>query len=228
MKLELLRKIATTSQVYIVDVGHHKGHFIESFSKELALPREKLYIVGVDAINYNTNIYDRFYEGAVTNRDENFLTFNLYDEPGCNSLLTLKTEKLVRDRNQDGWFCNHEIKKIGEKTVPCCPLKVILEDSGWFKGIIHYLKVDAQGNDLDVIKSLREYLGSCLFIQMESCVSNKLDNTMYEGQNLFDSDRAFMEANGFEVLTFTDHSQVSCPEADVVFVNKKLFASLSA
>jgi FkbM family methyltransferase len=210
-------KLSSFQRINLIDVGHHKAHFTNDFIQKYCQDKD-VFICAVDPINYETNSYSVFFQCAVGTKVGK-LKFNLYDEPGCNSLLEMKLEDISLNRELDGWFSNHNINKIGEIEVECVTLKSILDKINL--DLIHYLKVDAQGNDLDVIKSSSDWLDKTIFVQIESCTSKSIKNFMYHGQTSVEEDINFMESIGFKLFEKLDHSEKSCPEADLIFLNKK-------
>lgn len=206
----MLEPLNKYSRLNIIDVGHHKGDWIRDFSRQI--PKDKfVYCVGIDPIDHKSEWNNLFIQKAVSTKTGT-RKFYTYSEPGCNSL----NEMLLENKFQRP----QEINKVGEIEVECVTLESILDDLGL--DMIHYLKVDAQGNDLDVVKSAGEWLKKCLFVQMETCVATQDDNMMYENQNTRAADISFMESQGFELVKEMDHSSVSCPEADLIFYNTRL------
>ena len=90
-------------------------------------------------------------------------------------------------------------------------------------GIVHFLKIDTQGTDIESFISLGEkYIReNCLFVQLECAMSKYKTAQMYEGGSVFSSDVKVMEDLGYSILNIRNyHKYVS--EADVVFVNDGL------
>ena len=132
-------------------------------------------------------INDRFciLECAIDNVEAPTTTsFYMTDDrnSGCSSLLK-PTEKLGLD-----------IKKVHQVSV--IPLEMILKKliPSRFSHVT-FLKTDAQGKDIDVVKSCKEYLSKILIIQMEVNTGGQYENE----QNLEDIEQ-FMFSNGFTTL----------------------------
>ena len=111
---------------------------------------------------------------------------------GCSSLLK-PTEKLGLD-----------VKKIHEAKVKS--LKQILDK--FYKNISQFpyitaLKSDAQGKDLDVIKSTRDYLDKVLFIKMEVRT-----NGQYENEQKVSDIEDFMKKNKFNLYHDSHYDHV--------------------
>jgi hypothetical protein len=135
--------IATLKQydkICLVDVGFHKGHFVNDFIRDHGFDRSKMRVIAIDPIKHNQGSYDEFHQVAIST-EPGRAKFNIYDEPGCNSLHDLQTGKMVDKINHEGWYCRYPIKKIDEIEVDVVRLDTILETLQ--EPIIHFLKVDA-------------------------------------------------------------------------------------
>ncbi|MBV6513842.1 MAG: hypothetical protein FMNOHCHN_03398 [Ignavibacteriaceae bacterium] len=208
--LELLKKY---DRLNFIDVGHHKGHAAADFSKKVASLGKYVYCVGIDPIDHGSTTNNLFIQKAVSTK-EGIRKFHLYSEQGCNSL----QEMLLENKFQRP----QEISKTGETEVVRSKLSKILEELNL--EIIHYLKIDAQGNDRDVLESAENWLQKCLFVQIETCVAKSAEELMYKNQNTRDSDIEYMKSKGFELFDEWDHSAASCPEADLIFFNPCFYA----
>jgi len=123
--------------------------------------------------------------------------FYMTDErnTGCSSLLK-PTEKLGLD-----------VKQVYE--TPVNSLKQILDEFYESTSQFSYitaLKSDAQGKDLDVIKSARDYLGKILFIKMEVRT-----NGQYENEQKVSDIEDFMKKNKFNLYhdSYCDHIYIN-------------------
>lgn len=146
-------------------------------------------------------IDDRFclLEAAIDNVDEPAVAnFYLTDErnTGCSSLLK-PTEKLGLD-----------IKEVYK--TPVISLNYILNNliPDYFSHVT-FLKTDAQGKDLDVVKSCKEHLNKVLIIQMEVNT-----NGQYENEQKLEEIEEFMFSNNFTALGGNFY--------DRIYINKEL------
>jgi hypothetical protein len=120
--------------------------------------------------------------------------FYMTDErnTGCSSLLK-PTEKLGLD-----------VKQVYE--TPVNSLKQILDEFYESTSQFSYitaLKSDAQGKDLDVIKSARDYLGKILFVKMEVRT-----NGQYENEQKVSDIEEFMKKNKFNLYHDSHYDHV--------------------
>lgn len=217
-------------KIILIDVGYHKGHFVSEFLNVYDINRSKVHVVGIDPIDHREwkeihqindfdDYCDDFHQVAISTTSGR-AKFNIYDEPGCNSLHEMNIDKRVGELNSEyGWYCGYEIKKIKEVEVVVTTLKSIIEMTN--EKIIHFLKIDTQGNDLNVVKSCEDRIHDIIFIQMESCVAKNENQIMYKNQTLIDDDIKFMKSLDFDVLNITDHSGGAPPEANILLYNKR-------
>lgn len=206
-------------RVNLVDVGCHKGHFIQRLRN--AWPKE-VRSIGIDPINYCITDFDVYVCKAVDNVDrETTRGFYQYIEPGCNSLLQMMTKSVVHERGLPGWYVGWEIEtNESHIEVLCDSLENILNGNNIFGDeIIDYLKIDTQGNDVNVVRSLRSWINRVRYVQIESVSSHNPKNTLYYGQTLMEDDIKTMAKLGFDVIFTQDYSKEASPEADVIFKN---------
>ena len=158
-----------------------------------------------DSVMLNNNIASKINERfcmlktAIDNVD-NPTTANFYlsDErnTGCSSLLK-PTKKLGLD-----------VKEVYQ--TPVISLKQILSNliPNRFSHVT-FLKTDAQGKDLDVVKSCKEYLKNVLVIQMEVFTDGA-----YENEQQLEDIEQFMFSNNFTTLGGSLY--------DRIYINKEL------
>jgi FkbM family methyltransferase len=213
----IANKLNIYDKIIVVDVGHHKGDFLTLFLQRTKISRSKIFLVGVDPIDYETDLCDVFLKIGLSSTPGEKI-FNTYSEPGCNSLLELRVENRVDSiKSEKGWYCAYEIKKTGEIKIETKTLAHIVQELKIPQ--IHYLKIDTQGNDLQVLKSAGPFIKNVLYIQMESSVAKKENQLMYAGQSTLNEDESYLEANGFKRVDLVDHSLYAPPEADVIYMN---------
>ena len=146
-------------------------------------------------------INDRFciLECAIDNVEAPTTTsFYMTDDrnSGCSSLLK-PTKKLGLD-----------IKKVHQVSV--IPLEMILKKLIPSRfDYVTFLKTDAQGKDIDVVKSCKEYLSKILIIQMEVNTGGQ-----YENEQKLEDIEEFIFANGFTSVGGTAY--------DRIYMNKAL------
>ena len=81
---------------------------------------------------------------------------------------------------------------------------------------VEYVKCDTQGNDLNVIKSAREYLSKIAMIEVECTTHGDYENTPADG--LIEK---YLENNNFVFLKDREDSIVNGVCVDKIYINKK-------
>ena len=106
-----------------------------------------------------------------------------------------KNERITSDYDNNSHFNITTTKKVHTQT-----LKNIIEKNNLKQDIIHILKVDAQGHDLNVVKSLRDYIKNVMFIVIEC---NSDNTTIYENSTHYSEDNAnaYFELHNFQLVT---------------------------
>lgn len=186
----------------IIDVGCAHGCWTSE--AEGAIPEGAIKI-GVDPMSdVNLPAFTCYYRCAIDNVDKDTkATFNLFDEPGCNSLLKKS--------------CHLDRKVTGSIEVDVRSLESILKERFPHGIAVHYAKCDCQGKDMDVVRSLRSFLPSTNYIQIESSFSR--EKPFYEGQGYCEDDVAEMDKLGFEPLFYVVYESV-LPEGEILFGRK--------
>ena len=149
----------------------------------------------------NLNNYNILYDVAidVTEGDK---IFNITDSLDTSSLYDFNKEITTSKNDETRFYVPENMFNVitnvnSKKMVKTQTLKTIIEKD-LKNEIIHILKVDAQGNDLNVIKSLSNYLNNVMFIVMESSKDNT--TTLYNNTTQFTEDYTYLKLHNFELL----------------------------
>lgn len=153
------------------------------------------------------HVYHHYCRCAIDDVDEpTEAVFNIFDEPGCNSLLT-KSEHLKRN-------------SLGTQTVPVMTLESIILGLGIQPGTkVQYLKCDCQGKDVAVARSLRSFLGNTEYVQIEASFSK--EQPFYVGQPSLQEDVAEMRRLGFRPIAYMQYGGSPLPEGEVLFQKER-------
>lgn len=121
-------------------------------------------------------------------------------EIGCSSLL-----KPVK---------GFEYKVNDNSEVTVMPLSKVFEEINWDRfEYVDMLKIDAQGKDLDILKSAGKWLNKCVYIHCETNCSK-----YYEGAPLEEEYDLYLESAGFKFVM--NASFVDGEVVDKLWVNK--------
>jgi FkbM family methyltransferase len=141
---------------------------------------------------------------------------------GCSSLLEFSPKLKTEWKNIPGVYNFEEIEYTKQIDVDVITLKSFIEENEIDK--IDWLHIDTQGNDINVVKSLKTFINQTHYIQIETVTSHNKNITLYKNQNIHEEDVEEMSKLGFSVLYMEDYSinKNACPEANVIFYNKNL------
>jgi 23S rRNA U2552 (ribose-2'-O)-methylase RlmE/FtsJ len=216
-----------SKDVVFVDVGCAVGDYVEVVE---ARSSKKVISFGIDPIDWpGRRPYTKFIQTAVAKVDGTEVIFNLYgsSDLGSSSLQKLIADNVTHDPSKASEKFYHPAQIEGFKgtqRTTTIRLDTLLKEQK-ISRFVDILKVDTQGSDLEVVSSAGDLLSHILFVQTESLMTENDQQKLYEGQSLFRQDREFFSSKGFEVFNIARFP--AGPEADVVFVNVKLFRRLA-
>lgn len=192
----------------IIDAGCNEGLWISKFKN--IIPKD-LITIGIDPNYYNlTKAYTYYLNLVISLRDKENCNFYVYKEKACNSLYKIPEDKTKLNNEIFDLECVRQVKTV--------TLQTILDELKLDTQIIRYLKIDCQGNDLNVFKSLGKYIKGTQYVQLETSFQ---ENGLYENQNFYKQDFYEMDKFGFEPILYTIYNTSFTPEGDVVYKNIK-------
>jgi len=109
------------------------------------------------------------------------------------------------------WVTEQEFKVIGSVVVPTMRLDTFMDEAGLES--VDYLKVDAQGLDLEVVRSAGDRISDIAKIQLEATT---VSYRQYEGAPGKSEIVDFMESKGFRLRR--EESQSHGQEANLTFL----------
>lgn len=144
--------------------------------------------------------------------------FNICRSGGASSLLMFKDDKELEEHWTDS---RTDIQFSGESyKVRTTRLDTFLEENGLTNVDIDYLHCDAQGVDLDVLKSLGKYICNLKQGVIESAFSN--EKTIYRDQNnTVNSAIKWLTENGFEIVNIISNDWTNC-ECNIKFTRRNV------
>jgi len=197
---------------YIIDAGCHQGRWKQTMNYFIG---QSVKTIGIDMTDHGCHhMYDFFIEAALHTVEEEREAF-LFAESAVNSLY---------DR-RDGhcYDAARFFERAGTKKVKTLRLDTVLDSIGNVDEI-HYIKIDCQGNDVNIVKSLGDYAAITNYIQVETTFDDECAYTV--SCNYLD-DIEEMEKLGFRPIF---HSPVAPrpdlqglpAEGEILFINKRL------
>ena len=153
--------------------------------------------------------------------------FYVQEALDCSSLNKINTSKITHEETSDDNFFLPTRGKVAKKIittkeikkVPVKKLSSVIEEHNLNDEIIHFLKVDAQGQDLNVIKSCEKYLKNVALIMLETTMPYITNGTLYENSTNFKQDMMFFKKNNFKLIKM---KKLLHDDADVLLYNKSL------
>lgn len=181
-------------QYVIFDVGANDGRTFERYFGNshyqiyLFEPTPKLCKDIRQWINQYSNVH--LVESAV-DADESPKTFHIAGQAdwGCSSLHEFS------DNLDKTWPERPDLKVTDTITVPCIRLDTFIECNKI--DAIDYLHIDTQGNDLNVLKSLGDYVNIVKEGQIEVPMNDLVK--LYKTQHRLEETREWLLSNGFVI-----------------------------
>ena len=215
----------TYDKINVVDVGAARGAFLIELEKIYEL--KDVYAIGIDPFNHEVkDHYDKFFQICVDNVESpTKKEFFVNSDDQTSSLCKLQTENLSSDKSaKDKFYYSQDIINKITKIQQVIEVDVVnldtLVNEEIPEGLIHFIKIDTEGKDLEIVKSLSDKnLERIKFIGIE-CPNNI---PRFEGEASKQECIDYFESKNFEVfhcLNYEDDPTNRQPMSDVVFVNK--------
>ena len=138
-----------------------------------------------NGVIYNTAIFD----------EEGSRPFYICNKPQCSSLfppnMDVVREYVKKDKNNYEKYHRVDVKEI--KDIECTRLDTILSN---LEVDFDFLKMDSQGSDYNILKSLGEYLKT----QIVGVQTEVFFESMYEGIHLYKDIKKLLKSNGFKLV----------------------------
>ena len=135
----------------------------------------------------------------------------------------LTADNLSSEKKEDKVYYTEDIIKKLTTIVDTIDVKVlnlsdIIDDE--VEGIIHFVKIDAEGKDMDIVKSLKPNFHRIKYISIEC--TNEIPR--FEGEVNRKEFIEYFEENNFKVFDLIDYEfedNNGTQMSDVVFINKR-------
>jgi FkbM family methyltransferase len=185
---------------------HKNGYIVYTFE-----PKKDLFQNLIDKTKHHTNY--TVIPKAVSLKN-GITTFNICNAGGASSILPFRpVEELIKT-----WTENRtDIHFSGiSYDVETTRLDTFIEENGLQDRVIDFIHIDAQGVDLDCLKSLGIYIKNVVAGVVET-VQDK-NKSIYIGQedNTLDNVAEFLSLNGFKITNVQGNDDTNC-EYNVFF-----------
>lgn len=193
----VLKDLEHYEKINVIDVGSARGSFILELKKVYT---GDIFSIGIDPIDHGIGAnYNKFYNACVDNIDK---------------LTKVEFFKNLSDDQASSLF-SMDGKSLGERDV--LNLNNIINDDLPTE-TIHFIKIDAEGKDLYIVKSLKEEsLSRIVYIAIECTQSTP----RFEGEYVKGECISYFESIGFDMYYSYDTNNGS-GISDVVFKNRSI------
>lgn len=200
--LPALEKLKEYQKINVIDVGAARASFLVELEKFFNL--EDVYAVGIDPFDHGiSSHYDKFFFVCVDDVDsptEKYLLKNKVDDQ-ANTLCT----PLECVKNEFDDSIKVSVLNLND---------IIQEEFG--NNEIHFLKIDAEGKDLHIVKSLKDsILKRIKYIAIECPITKP----RFDGEYMKSECIEYLNNKNFDVFFVWDADNGS-DLSDIVFVNK--------
>lgn len=225
-------------KITIIDIGCARCSFLNEFLIKY-FDRFNIKCLGIDPLHHKTQAvwdasinYNYYIQGCVDNIPRGTITdsklyVNSIDQ--ASSLLRINTQAMTSDLNdRDNKFYYPQdiidrLRRIdAEIVVNVYNLCDIIDKCFNNNEIIDFIKIDAEGKDVDIAKSLQPYLHRIRYIGVE-CSSHTNNNLrIFENGSTSHDAFSFFKENNFDVFEVTDYSKKPdnlTQMSDIVFIN---------
>jgi FkbM family methyltransferase len=184
---------------------HEKGYTVFTFE-----PKQDLY----DALASRTlNLPNYTVINKAVSLVDGEIDFHICVEGGASSILPFKSDD---ELNRHWTTARQDIHYSGTSyKVQSTRLDTFIEENGLTNTSIDYLHVDAQGADLDVLKSVGKYISNVKAGVVETCYST--EKAIYSNQtDDLTAVLSWLGANGFAIERVAENDVTHC-ECNVYF-----------
>lgn len=140
--------------------------------------------------------------------------FNICKSGGASSILPFRTDE---ELNNTWTVHGQDVHYSGTSyEVETTRLDTFIEEYGLQDTIIDFLHIDAQGVDLDVLKSLGKYIKNLTAGVVETVIDEQKSIYVNQNENTLKNVKMFLETNGFKIDRIDSNDITSC-EYNVLF-----------
>lgn len=208
----VMEQIAGIELVNIVDVGCARG----ALMKEVVLPKRELssvFSVGIDPLNHGVGkLYSKYLQCGIDDiGDSKFRIKRFYvnkDDQASSlmqmDVLNLSENKLDTEKIYVPWASRLAVKFV-------IPIKVLSLESVFRKYFyekkIHFLKIDAEGNDLRVLRS-QKFENRPVYITAETSSHRNSNVRVFKNGSEKSELISFMRNHGYSIFHITNYVDV--------------------
>jgi hypothetical protein len=237
-KNAIIKIRSSQNKITVIDIGCARCAFINEFLINY-FERNNIKSLGIDPLRHSdrfdaSKTYNYYVQGCVDNIQRATITqskFYVNSIDQASSLLKINTECMSSDLNKrttNFYYPQDIINRLSiidkEITVNVYNLCDIIDKSFEQNEIIDFIKIDAEGKDLDIAVSLTPYLHRIKFIGIECSAHINNNLRIFENGSNIEDAISFFKNNNFDIFEITDYSvkiDNLTQMSDIVFINKK-------
>lgn len=179
---------------------HNNGYDVYTFE-----PKKDLYDNLVDRTKYLSNYTVIPKAVSLIN---GVTKFNICKEGGASSILQFRPDnELIQTWSQDRTDIQYSGISYDVETIR---LDTFIEEYGLHNRTIDYIHIDAQGVDLDCLKSLGKYILNVKAGVVETVIDKNKSIYIGQDENTFDNVNMFLLANGFKITNIQSNDKTNC------------------
>jgi hypothetical protein len=216
--------------INVVDIGAARGQFlIERLSNFFNL--SEINSIGIDPLDHGiAKFYNKFFHVCVDNIPKNtveYKDFYINEIDQASSLCKVLVENFTSNLDEiDKIYFTPDVLNrfsniVNTIKVQVCNLNNILNSEFSNNEIIDIIKIDAEGKDFNIVKSIESNLHRIKFIAIE-CTSHKDNLTRFEGEGTKKEFIEFFKEKNFDIHYCIDHEYRSdnrTQASDITFIN---------
>lgn len=219
--------------IRVIDVGAARAQLIRERLVNF-FDLSKVYSIGIDPLDHGVKqYYNKFFQICVDNILENTVEekdFYINEIDQASSLCRIQTENFTSNiqDSEKIYFDDEVFQKlkniIGQIKVLVYNLNQVINEEFKNNEIIDLIKIDAEGKDFDIVKSIESNLHRVKFIAIE-CTSHKNNLTRFEGEGTKTELIEYFKKHGFDIHCCIDHEyreDNKTQMSDITFVNLHL------
>lgn len=197
----------------IIDVGANEGSFLRQY-----LDDEKNMIFAFEPVPH---LYEKLKSLELNHKNIKVFNYAINNNDGIEDFYINEphyTSSLKPfTKYKDDWDEKVLLHQVNVINVKVYKLSTFLIENDLLGKVISFLKIDTQGSDLDVVKSLGNNIQNIKEIQLE-CFLTKNEESLYENEGKCDEILNFFESNNF---TLKHHLKEDEKWSNLIFENKQ-------
>ena len=185
---------------------HNNGYRVFTFE-----PKKDLY---ENLVNKTKHLKDYTVIPKAVCSQNGTTTFNICQHGGASSILLFKSDDELNknwgNHRQDIHYSGHSYE------VETTRLDTFIEENGLQDTIIDFIHIDAQGVDLEVLKSTGKYISNVVAGVLETVINQEKSIYANQSENTLDNIKVYLETNGFIITNIESNDNSQC-EYNVYF-----------